>query len=66
MGADHEFLPLCDVLFNIISLAGYFCNVVFDLVMSYALFCRGDIQWFAFSLSFILVSSLASQVYELF
>lgn len=66
MGADHEFLPLCDVLFNIISLAGYFCDVVFDLVMSYALFCRGEIQWFAFTLSFILVSLAASQVNILF
>lgn len=66
MGADHEFLPLCDVLFNIISLAGYFCDVVFDLVMSYALFCQGEIQWFAFSLSFILVSLLASQVSQFF
>lgn len=62
MGADHEFLPLCDVLFNIISLAGYFCDVVFDLVMSYALYCRGDIKWFALSLSLILASLIASQI----
>ncbi|XP_043277772.1 uncharacterized protein [Venturia canescens] len=34
---QHEFLPLCDVLFNIISLASYFCDVVFDLAMAYAL-----------------------------
>ena len=62
MGTDHEFLPLCDVLFNIISLAGYFCDIVFDLVMSYALLCRGDLQWFALSLSFVLLSLLTSQV----
>nr|XP_012149599.1 PREDICTED: uncharacterized protein LOC100881066 isoform X2 [Megachile rotundata] len=30
---QHEFLPLCDVLFNIISLASYFCDVVFDFAM---------------------------------
>lgn len=34
---QYEFLPLCDVLFNIISLASYFCDVVFDLAMAYAL-----------------------------
>ncbi|KAE8751914.1 hypothetical protein FOCC_FOCC001391 [Frankliniella occidentalis] len=62
MGTDHEFLPLCDVLFNIISLAGYFCDVVFDLVMSYALYRRDEVRWFAFTLSFILISLIVSQI----
>lgn len=34
---QHEFLPLCDVLFNIISLTSYFCDIVFDFAMIYAL-----------------------------
>ena len=36
--AQGEFLPLCDVLFNIISLASYFCDVVFDVVTIYTLY----------------------------
>lgn len=59
--AQHEFLPLCDVLFNIISLASYFCDVVFDLVMGYALFERGRILWFAVSISLVASSLLVSQ-----
>ena len=35
---SQEFLPLCDVLFNIISLAAYFCDVVFDAVTVYSLY----------------------------
>lgn len=39
--ATESFLPLCDLLFNVISLAEYFCNVIFDLVLVYALYSRG-------------------------
>ncbi|KAJ9584466.1 hypothetical protein L9F63_021191, partial [Diploptera punctata] len=63
--AHHEFLPLCDVLFNIISLASYFCDVVFDVVMGYALFERGRIVWFAVSLTFVTTSLVISQVISL-
>lgn len=37
----ESFLPLCDVLFNVISLAEYFCSTIFDLVLVYALYSRG-------------------------
>ncbi|XP_045513989.1 uncharacterized protein LOC123707730 isoform X1 [Pieris brassicae] len=57
-----EFLPLCDVLFNVISLAGYFCDVVFDLVMGYALLERGYKGTFAATLSIVITSLLISQV----
>ncbi|XP_063218372.1 uncharacterized protein LOC134528566 [Bacillus rossius redtenbacheri] len=60
--ANFEFLPLCDVLFNIISLASYFCDIVFDLVMGYALFERGRHVWFAVSLTFVSASLVVSQV----
>ncbi|XP_067006097.2 uncharacterized protein [Anabrus simplex] len=63
--AHHEFLPLCDVLFNIISLASYFCDVVFDVVMGYALFERGRHVWFAVSLTFVATSLVISQVISL-
>ncbi|KAK7865448.1 hypothetical protein R5R35_002326 [Gryllus longicercus] len=63
--ANHEFLPLCDVLFNIISLASYFCDVVFDVVMGYALFERGRHVWFAVSLTFVATSLVISQFISL-
>ncbi|CAH2057167.1 unnamed protein product, partial [Iphiclides podalirius] len=60
-----EFLPLCDVLFNVISLAGYFCDVVFDVVMGYALLERGYKGTFAATISIVVTSLLISQVLSL-
>lgn len=60
--AQNEFLPLCDVLFNIISLAAYFCDVVFDLVMGYALFVHKKIEWFTGVISLALISSAIEQI----
>lgn len=57
-----EFLPLCDVLFNVISLAGYFCDVVFDVVLGYALLERGRIGYFTVVISLVLLSLLVSQI----
>lgn len=61
---QHEFLPLCDVLFNIISLASYFCDVVFDLAMVYALAYQALAPpiLFPLSITFIATSLLISQV----
>ncbi|RZF33331.1 hypothetical protein LSTR_LSTR007676 [Laodelphax striatellus] len=63
--AQYEFLPLCDVLFNIISLASYFCDVVFDVVMGYALWQRGQGAWALFTMSFVLLSLVVSQAVSL-
>lgn len=60
-----EFLPLCDVLFNIISLTVYFCNVVFDVVLSWALFDRGYTSYFSLTLLTILISLVITQVVSL-
>lgn len=57
-----EFLSLCDVLFNVVSLAGYFCDVVFDVVLSYALFERGHYMYMAFVIALVVVSLIISQV----
>lgn len=57
-----EFLPLCDVLFNVISLAGYFCDVVFDVVLGYALFERGMFGYFATVMGLVIFSLLISQI----
>lgn len=61
---QHEFLPLCDVLFNIISLASYFCDVVFDFAMVYALAHQAIAPpaLFPLSITFIATSLLVSQV----
>lgn len=58
----NEFLPLCDVLFNVISLAGYFCDVVFDVVLGYALFERGRYAYFGAVIVLVMVSLVISQV----
>lgn len=58
-----EFLPLCDVLFNVISLAGYFCDVVFDLVLGYALYNRGRFSAFWTVMGLVGFSLIISQVY---
>ncbi|KAL1455224.1 hypothetical protein WDU94_009334 [Cyamophila willieti] len=61
-GGQHEFLPLCDVLFNIISLAAYFCDIVFDIVLAYALYSKNQIAWFTVSIFFVLLSLVVEQI----
>lgn len=58
----QEFLPLCDVLFNIISLASYFCDVVFDVVTIYTLYEHQEVVWFTLSLSCVLLSLVVCQL----
>lgn len=60
-----KFLPLCDVLFNIISLLWYFCNIVFDLVLCYALYEHQKYVWFTACLSFIILSLSVNQIISL-
>ncbi|XP_055629862.1 uncharacterized protein LOC129770799 [Toxorhynchites rutilus septentrionalis] len=57
-----EFLPLCDVLFNVISLAGYFCDVVFDIVLGYALYERQKFAYFTAVIVIVSFSLIISQV----
>lgn len=60
--AQHEFLPLCDVLFNIISLAAYFCDIVFDVLMGYALFVHHQYDWFVVIMLLVIFSSVTQQI----
>lgn len=60
-----EFLPLCDLLFNVVSLAAYFCDLVFDLLVVYALYDRGLTTPFAQCLSVILLTMLVTQILSL-
>ncbi|CAL4067788.1 unnamed protein product [Meganyctiphanes norvegica] len=61
----QEFLPLCDVLFNIISLASYFCDVVFDAVTIYTLYANQQLLWCTLSLTTVLVSLFTCQILSL-
>ncbi|XP_015909627.1 uncharacterized protein [Parasteatoda tepidariorum] len=58
----QEFLPLCDVLFNIISLASYFCDIVFDVVSIYTLYASDQVTWFSLSLCCVMFSLFISQI----
>lgn len=58
----NEFLPICDNLFNVISLAAYFCDCVFDIVLGYALLERGRINFFIAVVLIISGSLIVSQV----
>ena len=58
----NEFLPICDNLFNVISLAAYFCDCVFDIVFCYALLERGRINFFIAVVLIIIGSLIVSQV----
>nr|CAI5838301.1 unnamed protein product [Callosobruchus analis] len=60
-----EFLPLCDLLFNIVSLAAYFCDVVFDILVVYALYDKSLSIMFVECLSAVLLTSLICQVLSL-
>jgi XK-related protein len=62
VAAAMEFLPLCDVLFNIISLALYFCDLVFDVVLGYALYERGRTTYFTVVVVLVSTSLIVSQV----
>lgn len=57
-----EFLSICDVLFNVVSLAGYFCDVVFDVVLSYALYERGYYTYMSVVIVLVIFSLVISQV----
>lgn len=59
---SQEFLPLCDVLFNIISMASYFCDVVFDVITAYTLYQQEEYVWLTLAVVFIASSLFISQI----
>lgn len=60
-----EFLPLCDLLFNVVSLAAYFCDLVFDILVVYALYEKRSNLLFAQCLAAILITTLITQILSL-
>ncbi|XP_065167272.1 XK-related protein 7-like [Atheta coriaria] len=61
-----EFLPLCDLLFNVVSLAAYFCDCVFDLLMVYSLYDKGLYSTCVHCLLAIVTTSLIIQSLSLY
>ncbi|XP_014260096.1 XK-related protein 6-like isoform X1 [Cimex lectularius] len=64
--SERQFLPLCDLLFNLISLACYFCDIVFDLTMGYALYQKGQYFWGGIIVFFVLFSLTVCQIFSIF
>lgn len=56
-----DFLPICDLLFNFISVASYFCDVAFDVIVAYTFYRDGETTWFLIVVSAIIVSLFACQ-----
>jgi len=57
-----DFLPICDVLFNVVSLASYFCDIVFDIIATYTFLVSGLQVWFWLSIISIVFSVVTCQV----
>lgn len=57
-----EFLPLCDLLFNVISLCIYSSQCIFNVVFSYACYESGKIIYFTLTFVIVLSSLILSQV----
>jgi len=62
---NTELLPLCDLLFNIISLAAYFCDIVFDSVTIYTFYLDKNFFWFSLALAFVSSSAIISHTLSL-
>lgn len=56
-----DFLPICDLLFNFISVASYFCDVAFDIIVAYTFYRDGLTLWFLIVICAIIVSLFVSQ-----
>ena len=42
-----DFLPICDLLFNFISVASYFCDIAFHIIVAYTFYRDGGLNyWF--------------------
>ena len=57
-----DFLPICDLLFNFVSLASYFCDVTFDLIVVHSFFRDGHTFWFLVTVCAIILSLFVSQI----
>jgi len=58
---SDNFLPICDLLFNFISVASYFCDVAFDIIVIYT-FYQTQTNWFLVLLVTTITSLFACQI----
>lgn len=57
-----QFLPICDLMFNLISMIAYFCDSTFNIIAFFALYQTTQTRiWAHLGLTFICFSSLISQ-----
>merc|ERR1712038_285382 len=56
-----DFLPICDLLFNFISVASYFCDVTFDMIVAYTFYQHGFTIWFLITICSIIISLMICQ-----
>ncbi len=61
MSYSVDFLPICDLLFNFISVASYFCDVAFHIIIAYTFYRDGLNYWFLVVVCAIIVSLFACQ-----
>jgi len=57
-----DFLPICDLLFNFISVASYFCDIAFHIIVAYTFYRDGGLNyWFLVIVCATIVSLFACQ-----
>lgn len=62
MTEKRDLLPLCDLLFAIISLTLLFCAIVFDIALAYALYLRGNRLYCSIAFCVITFSLVICQI----
>lgn len=63
--SEKHLLPLCDLLFAIISLTLLFCSIVFNVALTYALYLRGNRVYSLIAFCIIAFSSVVCQLISL-
>ena len=61
-----DFLPICDLLFNFISVASYFCDIAFHIIVAYTFYRDFGLNyWFLVVVCATIVSLFACQTLSL-
>merc|ERR1712045_149516 len=61
-----DFLPICDLLFNFISVASYFCDIAFHIIVAYTFYRDFGLDyWFLVVVCATIVSLFACQTLSL-
>ena len=60
-----DFLPVCDLLFNIASITTYFCDIIFNVIVTYLLYSHGNTAWFVILALAVSISLVVCQILSL-